>query len=214
MIADTPDGVLRLAAGGLEVALWEDHTYTRNSADNVHRYDREVVFASEHRRAFGVRVREGERVLASMVMLPVLGCDGLHPDNVLARDGVLYLPAAGEVVAFELPSLRELWRARTEGACVHALHTIPGGSALIVRGELTIARLSADGRVEWERSGRDVFSNPLRIDGDAVEATDWNGDLYRFRLMDGEVLAAPPPPPSPPEEPVRWMDRVTRWFRG
>jgi outer membrane protein assembly factor BamB len=215
MIADTPDGVLRLAAGGLEVALWEDHTYTRNSADNVHRYDREVVFAADHWIAFGVRVSEGGRELASMVVLSLIGCGTLCAENVVAREGVLLLPDAGDVVAFELPSLRERWRARTEGGCVSALHTVPGEDALIVHGELTIARISADGRVEWERGGRDILSGALRIGDGEVEVTDWNEDVYRFRLSDGEVLAAPPapPPPSPTKPPVGWMDRVAGWFR-
>ena len=39
MTGSGPDGVLRLAAGGLQVALWNDHTYTRGSADNVHACD-------------------------------------------------------------------------------------------------------------------------------------------------------------------------------
>lgn len=215
MIADTSDGVLRLAAGGLEVALWEDHTYTRNSADNVHRYDREVVFADEHWIAFGVRVSEGDRVLASVVVLSLIGCGTLRRERVVAREGVLLLPDGGEVVAFELPSLRERWRARTEGGCVSALHPVPGDDALIVHGELTIARLSADGRIAWERGGRDIFSGALRMEGDAVEVTDWNEDVYRFRLADGEVLAAPPPPPPRPQErSPGWMDRVAGWFRG
>ena len=212
MIADTPDGVLRLAAGGLEVALWEDHTYTRNSADNVHRYDREVVVASDHWYAVGVQVREGERALASMVVLWMPGCGAPHRRSVLARDGVLLLPAINEVVAYDLPSLRERWRAWTDGGCVSALHEVPGDDALIVHGELTIARLSADGRIEWERGGLDIFSGALRMDGDAVEVTDWNQALHRFRLSDGEVLAAPPPP-NPPERPVGWMHRVAGWFR-
>jgi hypothetical protein len=214
MTADGPDGVLRLAAGPLEVALWEDYTYTPGSADNVYAYDREVVFDTQMCRAVGVRVSEGGRVLGSMVMLVTVGCGGPREGSVVTREGVLYLPGADEVCAFDLPSLRLLWQARTHAGCVFGLHEIPGSDALIVHGEITVARLSADGYVEWEEGGRDIFTGPLRIDGDAAEVTDWNEDLYRFRLSDGRMLAGPTPTAA--HEPPRsagWVDRIAGWFR-
>lgn len=204
MIGDAPDGVLRLAAGGLEVALREDHCYTRNSTDNVHRYEREVV-VSELGCPLGVEVRDGETGVASMVVFGAM-LGGEARRCILARPGMLIIPAIGEIAAFELPSLRLAWRADVNaGNTILALHEIP------------IARLSWDGRIQWEHGGRDIFSGELRIDDEAVEVTDWEADVYRFRLSDGEMLAGPPltsapasPPPSPP---LRWLDRLVGWFR-
>lgn len=209
MIGDAPDGVLRLAAGGLEVALREDHCYTRNSTDNVHRYEREVV-VSELGPPLGVEVRDGETVVASMVVFGAM-LGGEARRCILARLGMLIIPAIGEIAAFELPSLRLAWRADVNaGNTILALHEIPTEDGLIVHGEITIARLSWDGRIQWEHSGRDIFSGELCIDDEAVEVTDWEADVYRFRLSDGEMLAGPPltsapasPPPSPP---LRWLD--------
>jgi len=215
MIGDAPDGVLRLAAGGLEVALRQEHCYSRNSTDNVRRYDREVV-VSELGRSLGVEVREGESVLASMVLLGA-SMGGEARRCVLARPDSLLIAVTGEIAAFELPSLRLTWRAATHAGTIFALHEIPGENGLIVHGEITIARVSRDGRIEWERSGRDIFTGKLCIDDEVVEVTGWEADVYRFRLSDGEILAGPPltsapasPPPSPP---LRWVDRVAGWFR-
>jgi hypothetical protein len=217
VIGSGPDGVLRLDAGGLQVALWIDHTYTRSSADNVHAYDREVAFTSGEPhtwQAVGVRVSEGERALASAVLLLPLGCGEPGPGTLVARSDTLYLPAGSEVAALELPSLRVRWETRSTLGCVLGIHPIPGEEALIVRGEISVARVEPDGGVRWEQGGRDIFSGGLRIVGDAVEATDWNEDLYRFRLSDGEILAGPPPaaPPSPP--PAGWLERLREWLGG
>ena len=216
MIGSGPDGVLRLAAGGVEVALWEDHTYSRGSADNVHAYDRELAFADGPRhewRAVGVRVSEGERTASSAVVLLPIGCGEPGGHTIVVRPGTLYLPCGSEVAALDLPSLEVRWRTESDLACVNGLHEIPGEEALIVRGELTIGRVEPDGRVAWERSGRDVFSGELRIVGDVVEVTDWNEDRYRFRLSDGEILDSPPqarPVLDPPR--AGWMERLRGWM--
>ena len=197
-----PDGVLRLAAGGVEAAFWRDHTYTRNSADNVHAYARELVFAegdAHHWQAVGVRLSEGETVLDSAVLLLPVGCGEPGAHTILFRPGTLYLPCGSEVVALDVPSLQVRWETRSNVGCVLGLHEIPGEEALIVHGEICVARVQPDGQVAWERVGRDIFSGGLRITGDVVEVTDWNGDLYRFRITDGEVLLAPPPPVIVPD---------------
>jgi hypothetical protein len=216
VIGSAPDGVLRLTAGALEVALWEDHTYTRGSADNVHAYGRELAFAGGQRhewRAVGVRVSKGGRAVSSAVVLLPIGCGEPGVHTVVARPGTLYLPCGGEVAALDLPSLEVRWRTSADFACVNGLHEIPGAEALIVHGELTIARVEPDGRVAWERTGRDIFSGELRIVGDAVEVTDWNEDLYRFRLSDGEILEAPPPASPAPDPPrAGWMERLRGWM--
>lgn len=220
MIGSGPDGLLRLSAGGLDVALWEDHTYTRGSADNVHAYGRELAFAGGQRyewRAVGVRVSEGERALSSAVVLLPVGCGEPGAHTVVAQPGTLYLPCGGEIAALDLPSLDVRWRTESDLACVNRVHGIPGEEALIVRGELPVARVEPDGRVAWERGGRDVFSGELRIAGDAVEVTDWNQDLYRFRLSDGEILQAPAPAAAAPDpKPAGhggWMERLRGWMR-
>lgn len=218
MIGSGPDGVLRLAADGVQVALWIDHTYTRNSADNVHAYDREVAFAGSapHTwQAVGVRVSEGERVLGSAVLLVPLGCRGPDAETTIVRPGTLYLSAGTEVAALDLPSLQVQWQTESSVGCVMGLHEIPGEEALIVHGEIAIARVRPDGRIAWEQAGRDTFSGELRIVGDAVEVTDWNGDLYRFRLSDGQVLAGPPParaPAAPAERAAGWVESLRSWL--
>jgi len=171
MTGSGPDGVLRLAAGGLQVALWNDHTYTRNSADNVHAYDREVAFTGGEPhtwQAVGVQVSDAERVLSTAVLLLPIGCGEPGADTLVARPGRLYLPCGSEVAALDLPSLAVRWRTESNLGCVNGLHEVPGEEALIVRGEITITRVEPDGRVAW--SGPAATSSAASC---ASSATRW-----------------------------------------
>jgi hypothetical protein len=188
-----PDGVLRLATGGLEVALWEDSTYTRGSTDNASRFAREIVLADRHCKAVEIRVRDDARMLGSAVLLVPMWCSGPREGLVIARDGALYLGAGDEVVALAIPSLEVLWRTKADHACVFGLQEIEGEDALLVHGELEITRLGLDGRIQWQRGGRDIFTGGCVIDDDEVIAIDWDGAEYRWRLSDGEMLVGPHP---------------------
>jgi hypothetical protein len=116
--------VLRLTAGMLEVALWNDWTYSRNSTDNVHAYDAEVEFAGtgRHWQPIGARVSEGGRVLRSAVLLIPFGAGELGPERFLARPGTLYLPAGTELAALDLPSLQVRWETESHLCGVLGIH--------------------------------------------------------------------------------------------
>lgn len=205
-----------LRTGALEVEFRLDPTYTRNSADNVHAYDRELAFAGGERytwQAVGVRVLQDGRVLHSAVLLLPLGCAEPGPGTIVLRPDALYLPAGGEVVALDVPGLKVRWETRSTMGCVFGIRAIPGEDALIAHGEMCIARVEPDGRIAWERAGRDIFTGELRIAGDAVEVTDFDGEPYRFRLSNGEILDAPPPRrvPEPPSA-LGWADRLRAWL--
>lgn len=219
MIGSGPDGVLRLCAGDREVALWKDHTYSRNSTDNVHAYDHEVVFAQTRRdwTAFGIRVTRDGTEMGSAVLLLPLGSGEPEPGRIAVRPDTLYLPAQNELAALDLASLRVRWETESDLCGIQCIHELPGQDSLIVHGELSIARVEPDGTMTWGQAGRDIFSGESRIVGDAVEVTDWHGELYRFRLSDGEMLAGPSPPPPgvvPPARPAGWMERLRAWLGG
>lgn len=210
-----PDGVLRLAAGGVEVGCWIDHTYTRRSADNVHAYDREIAFTDAPRyawQAMGVRVSQGQAVLGSAVLLLPIGCAEPGARTLLLRPGTLFVPCGGEVAALEVPSLQVRWETRSSLGCVMGLHEIPGQDALIVHGEISVARVEPDGRLAWEHLGRDVFSGELRIMDGVVEVTDHDRELYRFRVADGEMLAGPPYPTGPADHAPSLGERLRGWL--
>lgn len=182
---------ITLAEGALEVELWRDPTYTPGSADNVHRYGREIVMGGRGW-ATGVEARVDGRVSASTVLLCDHGCPAVNDRDVLLRDGTLFVALCDHVAALSLPSLEMRWMADLDDACLFGLMEIDGADALLAHGELWITRLGLDGRIQWRHGGADIFTGGCWMDGDAVVAVDWNGTEYRWRLSDGEPLGVVP----------------------
>lgn len=187
-----------LSDGALEVELWRDPTYTPGSADNVHRYGREIAVGLHLERAAGVEVRMDGRAVACAVLLHESGCPHVMDGDALLRDGMLIVSMHGHVVALALPTLDVRWMTEVEGACIFGLMEIDGADALLVHGELDITRIGLDGCIQWRRGGGDIFTGGCWMDGDAAVAVDWVGAEYRWRLDDGEPLGVRPGahPPS------------------
>ncbi|HEX6041176.1 hypothetical protein [Longimicrobium sp.] len=183
---------ITLIEGALEVELWRDPTYTPGSADNVHRYGREIIVGGHRGKATGVEARVDGRAVASAVLLCETGCPGVMDGDALLRDGTLFVSLSDFVVALRVPSLEARWMTDVDGACPFGLMEISGADALLVHGELWITRLGLDGRVQWRQGGADIFTGGCWIVGDEVVAADWNGAEYRWRLSDGELLGVVP----------------------
>lgn len=181
-----------LGEGALEVELWRDPAYASGSADDVHRYGREIVIGGHHGQATGVEVRVDGRPAASAVLLCDAGCPGIMDGQAVLRDGTLYVCMRDHVAALALPSLQVRWMTDVDDACVSGLMEIEGADALLLHGELWIIRLGLDGGIQWQRGGADIFTGGCWTEGGVVVAADWNGTEYRWRLSDGEALGVTP----------------------
>ncbi|WP_420125014.1 hypothetical protein [Longimicrobium sp.] len=193
MIDSGADGVLRLDAGGLQLALWIDHTFSRGSAANVRTYAREAVVTEDpYSRALGMAVLRDGREIASAVLIVAAWCPDAQESSIIVRSDALYLPAGPHVVALHLPSLETRWVREVEGACIFGMMEIDDADALLVHGELEITRLGMDGEVQWQRGGFDIFTGGCWTRDGVVYAVDWIGAEYRWRLSDGEPVGVTP----------------------
>ena len=183
---------LTLGDDALEVELWRDPTYTPGSADNVHRYGREIVVGGRQGQATGVEVRVRGRPVSSAVLLCDAGCPGMADGRAVLRDGTLCVAMRDHVAALDLPFLDVRWTTDVDDACVFGFVEIEGEEALLVHGELWITRLGLDGRIQWRRGGADIFTGGCWMEADVVVAADWEGTEYRWRLGDGEPLGVTP----------------------
>ncbi|HST58902.1 MAG TPA: hypothetical protein VLK84_09445 [Longimicrobium sp.] len=192
MTASSRLDAFTLDDGALEVELWRDPAYASGSAENPHRYDREIVVGGHHGQATGVEVRVDGVPVASAVLLCDAGCPGVSSSDAVVRDGTLYVALRDHAAALSLPSLEVRWMTDVDDACVFGFVEIGGADALLLHGELWISRLGLDGRIQWQRGGADIFTGGCWIEGDVVVAVDWNGAEYRWRGSDGEVLGVTP----------------------
>ncbi|MBB4635493.1 hypothetical protein [Longimicrobium terrae] len=191
MIEGDEPGVLRLDAGSWTVLIRDELTYTPNSADNPRRYDREIVLGQELGRAAGVEVYHDGRRVRSVALITFPAMPPADEARALVRGDLLILALGQDVHAFGIPGLEPRWETEADPACVFALHAFVGSDDLIVRGELSISRLGLDGAIRWSGGGRDIFTGDFAIGEDDVMTTDWNDDVYRFRLADGAVIESP-----------------------
>ena len=56
----------------------------------------------------------------------------------------------------------------------------------VSHGELTIARVTLDGKVVWSAGRRDVFSEGFTLYDDFAQVVDFNHERYRVDLTTGD----------------------------
>ena len=193
-MTDLREEAFTLGEGAVEVELWPDPAWSRDSTGDPARYARVIELDDRHRQATGMEVRVAGRVASTAVVLGEMGCPDVAWSKALLRGDTLLVTMAAKVVALAVPSLEVRWITDVDDACVIGLMEIGEDDAVLVHGEIAITRLGMDGRIRWRRAGWDIFTGGCRIEGGEVVAVDWNESVYRWRLPDGEVLHDPPPP--------------------
>lgn len=114
----------------------------------------------------------------------------------VGRDAVFIIGAY--VARLDVAAWRVVWRIQADDAiCFHLYSDPDDASAVIVHGELQIAKVSLDGALLWQVSGADIFVQPdgskaLTFETGAVVARDWNGWVYTINSMTGGVTVRKP----------------------
>ena len=162
--------------------------FNARSADNVCKPEEECFLdddgyrpSSRHR----ISVRFDDDVFATRVLLAGGGATGVHEHSALVRDDTCFVAVGPFVCALELPALRLLWHTRADSATCFGIYDAPGYASIISHGELEIARLSYSGQLLWSAGGRDIFTEGFELHEHHVEAIDFNGAHYRFKLETG-----------------------------
>lgn len=170
-------------AGIVEVI--NEPAYTFGSADNVRSYEIEHDLSTESAPS------SVHGLILDGVPIAVFGrsggASGVHEHSAAYVDGSLYLAVGDCVVCVGLRPYRFQWMLQTDFATCFGIHFDARHRALISHGELEIARFSTDGNLIWSTSGADIFTGPLSLHPDCVEAVDWNEQVHRFRYEDGSV---------------------------
>lgn len=168
------------------ITVVNEPTYSFNSTDNFRSYSIEVQLVDDSISSIHGVTLNGDGVV-------IVGADGgyssVHERSALVVDSRLFLAVGNQVacLSLELPH-RVLWSLRVDAATCFGIHWEDQHGALISHGELEISRLSTDGDLIWQASGTDIFSEGLRLLPHYVEAIDFNGSVYQFDYMTGQLL--------------------------
>lgn len=167
--------------------------YTFNAVDNGHRYDQvyhlndEVVQPST---LHTVRVisRTDDRVTTTCILTASGGTTGIHENSAVVHDDSLVIAVGPFIVSLQLPSLEINWKTQTDQATCFGIYHSSKHRCYLSHGELEIARLSYQGKVEWTHGGADIYANKFTLSENRVEAIDWNNDAYVWDIATGRAV--------------------------
>jgi len=175
-----------------EIELFNDQSYDPQSNDNVNRYNKVYKNTSHYQRtsAHGIRIYEDEIEISSAIILRTGGPTIIHPHAFIIKNDVLFLCCCANICAFSLPSLDLKWEQECDIATCFEIYEYEND--LIIHGECEISRITSNGLIKWQFSGRDIFvtrdgKKAFEIVENTIIAHDFEG--YRYVINgDGKAI--------------------------
>ncbi len=126
------------------------------------------------------RAEAWHRSLASSQLGTILG-----QETVFCLNSQLVLAIDPFVVSLNLQDGQINWVCDYGPEHFFGLKLLPDHNSMIVHGELHISEISAEGRIIWQASGKDIFTGPFELFSDKIHVTDFDGNIYGIRLDNG-----------------------------
>ena len=179
---------MQFRSGSFALTLLDEPTYSLGSSDNLRNYDRQFCFADEYRPSSicAVVCNEQDKEEHSCILLASGGRTAVHEHSAVIVNRSAFVAVGDRVCSLSLPSLDLHWATRVDSATCFGIHYSPKFNCLVSHGELEIARLSLDGEIIWTVGGRDIFSESFRLFGELIEAVDFNREVYRIDIANGQ----------------------------
>lgn len=129
--------------------------------------------------------READGTEHTCVLLASAGATGVHTHSLAVVEGHCFVAVGDHVCALTLPSLALSWATEVDWATCFGIYSSPRHRCLISHGELSVARVSLAGAIEWSAGGSAIFTEGFRLDEDVIEVIDFGGCAYRFDVRTG-----------------------------
>jgi hypothetical protein len=175
---------VRLTSEFGEIDIVDEPTHIFGSQDNVRSYPFTLDLSN------GGRPNAIHGVLLEGEPVAVFGdyrCSAVHQHSAILYKGKLLLAVGGQVVCFRPKPFQFEWQLEVDPAACFGLHFQPEFQACISHGELEIARFTDEGCILWASSGADIFSEGFCLQSNFIEAVDFNGKVYHFSYLTGEL---------------------------
>ncbi len=176
------------------IEIINEAEYFVGSSDNSFKYDliyqdsEDVIYApiSKH----GIKV-DKDGLYRSAIILATGGATGVNEHSAVIDDENLLVCCCNKVFSLRLPDLELNWIMEADMATCFSIYQYK--DSYIIHGELSISRISRDGKIEWQQSARDIFvnidnvGNTFKMHDDYIELMDWGG--FRYKLFyDGSII--------------------------
>ncbi len=174
------------------IELIDDPTFRAGSANNAFTYDTVYYDDTEFQPTskYGIKVSRGGHYIASAIICETGGATGIHDKSFILTGNNLLICCCDTVYSFKLPGLALNWKKQFDPATCFSIY--PLHDDFLIHGELQIKRVDINGNVKWNFSAKDIFvtqdgSEAVRLFGERIEITDWNGDTYVLN-NDGKLI--------------------------
>jgi hypothetical protein len=174
------------------IKFYDETDFTFGSSDNIKTYDKTFISGDKSNLTslIGIELTEDDVFKTSCLIGSEGGGTGINGNSTLISYGGLIICCSNTIFKLTIPDLNLEWKTIADSATCFGIDYLD--KDYVVHGELEITRLDKDGKIVWQKGGRDIWTTPEGIDDFAVYdnyiiATDWDYNRYKFDF-DGNLL--------------------------
>lgn len=174
------------------IKFFNEADYRFDSMDNIKTYNKTFISGDKNMLTsqIGIEVFEDDKLKSSCLIGSEGGGTGINENSSLISYGGLVICCSNTVFKLILPDLDLEWKTIADSMTCFGIHYLD--KDYIVHGELEISRLDKDGKIVWQKGGRDIWTTPEAFDDfavydDYILATDWEYNCYKYDF-DGNLL--------------------------
>ncbi|MFY0673892.1 MAG: hypothetical protein JXQ87_10825 [Bacteroidia bacterium] len=181
-----------IVCSDFQIKLFDENDYKLDSEDNWISYDKTFLNEDDYSPTslIGIQLARDTVILKSFLIGASGGGTGLHKHSFTVNGSLLSICCSNSVFCFDLPKLNLNWVTKADGATCFGIYSYKDN--FIVHGELQVTRLSNQGKILWQQSGKDIFTT---VEGDTVFTIneehilvkDWENNVYKIGF-DGKFI--------------------------
>ena len=169
-----------------------ESSYDEKSADNIEDYQKVYFEESDYRLSsiFGIKIFENDNLISSAIIGADGGATTIHETSFVISQNRIYICCGNFVFCLSIPELEIVWKTQADEITCFEIFKIE--NEFIIHGEMEISKLDQNGKLIWQRGGRDIFLTPEGIDDFSINdniiiAKDFEYNLYEFDLDGNQI---------------------------
>ena len=171
------------------VELIDETSYTLNSSDNIHNYDKIISDdgISDNPTKYGINIRDSSGIVIKSCLL--IGGSGagtsVGRESCVIEEDTLFVCISNEIFSLSLINLELNWYKEVDFATAFGIYKM--NEDFIIHGEMSITRINKNGEIIWQQSGSDIFVLPMprdspvdnfHIDNNMIFVQSWDERKY------------------------------------
>lgn len=178
-----------------KIEIINDYCYTSNSNDNTYTYQFEYGDKADKERnsgsnLYGLRLYIDEIESSSAILFGNGWVNSFSSKAISIDYSQVVILAGNSIFCLELPSLNLKWKV--DGQWITGFEIYRTQNGYVVHGELSIGKVSFEGKLDWEFYGRDIFvqqsgEDNFIVNEEGIQVVDWEGYRYKIALNGKEI---------------------------